>query len=177
VAAGVYDGALRTAIRALKYRRVTGLGVPLGRLAAAQLAAPGRTALVVPVPPHRARTARRGIDHATLIAEAVAHAVAIESAPQGLVRVRATAPQYTLSPEGRRENVAGAFESGPEVAGRDVILVDDVHTTGATVDECSLALLGGGALSGDVCTVARAVLPPSVAARTAAAFGGPCGRL
>jgi ComF family protein len=159
VAAGVYEGVLRRAIHALKYRGVGEIGVPLGMLAAAQLGTAEQDSLVVPVPAHSDRKARRGIDHAALIAIAVADAAGLEIETRGLVRVRATLPQYSLTPDERRKNVAGAFKPRPEVLGRVVILVDDVHTTGATARECAATLLSGGASAVDVCTVARAVGP------------------
>lgn len=158
VAAGIYAGTLRDAVRALKYQRLRALAAPLGDLAAAAYGSPEFGTLVVPVPDHPTRTAERGVDHTRLLAVAVAARLGTPVAlPGALARTRPTPPQVGLTPLERLANVAGAFLAGPEVAGRDIVLVDDVMTTGATARACAMALLAVGATRVEVCSVARAL--------------------
>ncbi len=154
-AAGRFDGVLREAIHALKYRGRTAVARPLGYLAAAAFGLPPADALVVPVPAHGQRLQERGVDHALEIAQAAAEAWARPCEPGALRRIRNTRPQTALSPAQRRANVAAAFVAGP-LDGSKIVLVDDVMTSGATVSSCALALLAAGASLVQVCTVARA---------------------
>lgn len=113
--------------------------------------------LIVPVPLHVRRLKERGFNQALLLAQALPGRLLRDT----LVRTRHTQPQTGLSPKARRENVRRAFAvRRPEVVkGKSVLLVDDVYTTGATVRECSRALLAAGAREVRVLTVAR-VAPP-----------------
>jgi ComF family protein len=117
--------------------------------------------LVVPVPLHRKRLRQRQFNHAELVARA---AIRIAAAPDRfslcssvLERKRETSSQTGLTSSQRRENVKGAFVvSRSEILkGREVLVVDDVYTTGATVSECARALRRGGASQVWVATVAR----------------------
>lgn len=114
--------------------------------------------LIVPVPLSRTRLRERGYDQAWLLARSVGKLLAIPAAPRALRRVRNTKPQTSLSATGRKHNVANAFEMGPDgVVGADILLVDDVLTTAATVRECSRILMRSGAFRVRVATVARAI--------------------
>ena len=121
--------------------------------------------LVVPVPLHRAKYAERGFNQARALAGyAIEELVKthptwrLKLAPAALMRQRATASQAGLSPRERRLNVRGAFvvEDASAVADKDILLVDDILTTGATVRAASQALMKAGARSVWVATLARA---------------------
>lgn len=153
-------------MRALKYRGATRAARWMGEhLAAVVLAAGWRPELVCPVPLHASRLRRRGYNQAALVARALARALPV---PLGLAltRTRFTASQARLERARRAANVAGAFKAdGVSVAGRSVLLVDDVLTTGATAQACCAALLAAGAREVHVAVVARAERPASEQAR------------
>ena len=169
VSAGVYEGAMRHAIQAFKYDRMSALAPELGRRLAEAIAtmaadAP-REMLVVAVPLHRERMAQRGFNQARLLASEAIRILAtrhpawqLELSSRMLVRQRSTESQAGLTPRQRRLNLRGAFlVSDPEaVRGRHVLLVDDIYTTGATARACSLVLAEAGAASVRVATLARA---------------------
>jgi len=157
---GPYQGSLRVAIHELKYRgrrRVAArLVAELLRESAVTEALSGSVVLVE-VPLHPRRRARRGFNQAELLAEALARAAGRPRARGALVRRRETLPQTGLSARARRRNVANAFavRQRARIAGRRVVLVDDVLTTGATLTACARALRAAGAREVRVVTVAR----------------------
>jgi ComF family protein len=156
-AGGLLGGPLADAIHALKYRNRPALARPLGTwLAARAPLAP--EAVVVSVPLARGRRVERGYDQAALLADALARAAGGRGRRRRAVlrRVRETPPQVGRTREERARNVEGAFEAGAGVAGRDVVLVDDVVTTGATADAAAAALRRAGARSIVVVALARA---------------------
>lgn len=168
---GSYDGGLRELIHLLKYEQVRSaanvLGRMLGEAVASLLPVAGEPLpLVIPVPLHAAKLRQRGFNQSELIAQAALKSPALSG--RGLVlnnsildRVRATESQTGLTRHQRRENVRGAFRiahSG-ELAGREVLLVDDVFTTGTTVSECARVLRKAGATRVWVATVARVLRP------------------
>ncbi|MCE7999334.1 MAG: ComF family protein [Rhodobiaceae bacterium] len=119
------------------------------------------TDLIVPVPLHRARLFQRRFNQSAEMARAVSRLSGVPCAPELLIRTRATRAQVGLSASARRRNVSGAFAltpgNGEKVAGKRLLLVDDVLTTGATVEACVKRLAAEGAVSVDVLTLARVV--------------------
>jgi ComF family protein len=150
-------------LAALLRRHKYGLDQALGRALAEYLdAAPaiesGAYDVVIPVPLHRARLRWRGFNQAALLGAALAHRLACPLDVATLARVRSTQPQTARDRADRARNVHLAFEvrRPARVAGRRVLLVDDVMTTGATADECARVLREAGARRIDVFTLARA---------------------
>ena len=157
---GIYAGRLRQVVLRLKFAGDERLGVRLGEQMAtawASLPQAGEFVLplIVPVPLHPSRRRERGFNQSELLAAGLVRALRRRSegaAPQiakaCLRRKRATPPQTGLSVAARRENLRGAFEviKPEEVRGRQVVLVDDVMTTGATLSACARALKRAGAV-------------------------------
>ncbi len=151
-----YTFPVDAAIRALKFRRrldyVTAFG-PLLAALAGSFAPDADT--VVAVPLHWRRQFRRGFNQALELARPVASARGLVPAT-GIARVRATPYQAGLGAAQRRRNLAAAFRAERSFAGRHVLVVDDVITTGATCDQLARALLAAGARRVSVLAVARA---------------------
>jgi len=120
-----------------------------------------RADFILPVPLHRWRLMARRYNQSAELARHLAGVSGVPFAPHILTRTRATRPQVGLSGEARRRNVAGAFRVAPALrglmAGKAVVLVDDVLTTGATIEACTQALLAAGAAEVRVLTLARVV--------------------
>jgi ComF family protein len=114
--------------------------------------------LVVPVPLHLLRLFSRRYNQAALLANCLARQSGVPCRPDALKRLRYTPSQGTLGRRQRRDNVRGAFSPTMPLAGKRVLLVDDVFTTGATIGECTRALLDGGARAVDILTLARVVV-------------------
>lgn len=149
-----FGGPLAQAIRRLKWGRQPELARPLARLWPAGWA--GDCELVAPVPLHPRRLRAREFNQAAVLALAAGRGPPVDV--HALERIRDTPPQSALGIGERRANVRGAFRARPErVAGRRVLLVDDVLTTGATAEACTRALIAAGASTVAVLTVARAV--------------------
>jgi ComF family protein len=115
--------------------------------------------VIVPVPLHPERLRWRGFNQSLILSRAIGSAQHVAVDPFLLERIRPTVPQPQLNESERRANVRGAFAvSAPQrLDGKQVLLVDDVYTSGATVEECAKALRRGGAAVVDVFTLARAV--------------------
>ena len=158
-AAARYGDHVRDALHAFKFGGRRALAGPLGALMAELGPALPLAAVdvLVPVPLHPRRLRERGFNQSWLLARRLAAAWGVTARSDVLARRVATAAQTDLGAEARRLNVRGAFVvRRPElVAGRHVLLVDDILTTGATAAECALALRAGGAATVGVVTVAR----------------------
>ncbi len=163
LAYGGYEGGLRELIHLLKYERVRPAARVLGRMlgeVVQELGAEFRSALVVPVPLHPAKLHQRGFNQAEEIARAALrwlHTDRLQLATDTLKRRRPTVSQTGLTISQRRENIRGAFhvQSSEKLNGADVVLVDDVLTTGTTASECARVLRRAGASRIFVATVAR----------------------
>ena len=147
---------------AMLRRHKYGLDQAAGRALAEYLGAdlriePGAIDLIVPVPLHWRRLWWRGFNQAAILGEEISRRLQVPFDATAIVRKRATAPQTFGDHDARRRNVRRAFAVAKpaRVAARAVLLVDDVMTTGATVDECARVLLAAGARSVDVFTLAR----------------------
>jgi ComF family protein len=146
----LYDGALMTAIHELKYAQRTHLADSLGSLLAsfAQARMGERKGwLIMPVPLHPRRLRARGFNQSLLLARPVAARIGAELDFLSLRRTKFTKPQTELSSEERKKNVRKAFEvvQPGAVKARSILLVDDVATTGSTLNECAKALKRAGA--------------------------------
>ncbi|RYE31819.1 MAG: ComF family protein [Hyphomicrobiales bacterium] len=157
-----FDGTARELVHRLKYGDRVELSLTLGRMmaqAGRELAADAE--LVLPVPLHRTRLWRRRFNQAAVLARAVSRETGLPLATTALARIRRTRQQVGLTRAQRADNLQGAFHVPVAmrslVEGRRILLVDDVLTTGATVNAASRALLRAGASAVDVLTFARIV--------------------
>ena len=155
-----FRGNVRELLHGFKYGNMTWLRAELVRLLHAAYEvhyADCRMDAVVSVPLYPRRERERSYNQAQLLADALSGMLGIPSSPRGLRRVRDTQTQTNLRANQRRQNVRGAFEvvTPDWVEGRRLLLVDDVMTTGATVDECSRVLKAAGAAGVYVLSVAR----------------------
>jgi ComF family protein len=158
---GSYRDELRRAVLQMKRAGSEPLAVAIGGLLVHTLEAPLRELqpdVIVPIPMHWSRRFARGINGPEMLAAAMGRRLRLPVAPRALVRRRATRPQSELLPEDRANNLRGAFRLAAQrkVRGRRILLVDDVLTTGTTVNEAAKVLLGGGAAAVAVAIVARA---------------------
>lgn len=149
--ATLYRAPLRQAIHALKYGGQPELAGPLSRYLVAVVQRPPWPEIlagidgIVPVPLHVARLTKRGYNQSALLAGGLSERVRLELAENWLIRTRQTESQVGLSAVQRQQNVADAFHADASVAGKRLLLVDDVFTTGATLAACAQALRQAGA--------------------------------
>jgi ComF family protein len=162
-----YGGDIRRLVHLLKFERFDPIGAPLGGAAARAALARGSRSLtpvgpppvVVPVPLHWTRRWRRGYNPAALLASGVARELALPFRPGALVRRRRGRRQVGLGRHDRLAALAGVFAADPAVTRalrqRSVLLVDDVLTTGATLEACAAALRAAGVARVTALAVAR----------------------
>ena len=169
VAYGSYQGALREMIHLLKYGQVRPAALVLGRMLGELIQGlftefGDPLPLLIPVPLHASKLRQRGFNQSELIArEALktARVAGIELNTSALVRIRPTESQTGLTRHQRRMNLRGAFQVAhpAEISGRDILLVDDVYTTGTTASECARVLRRARSGKVWVATVARVLRP------------------
>lgn len=163
-AAVAYDDASKPIVHALKYRdRHEAVSLMARLMARAGMQLLAETDLIIPVPLHPMRLWRRRFNQSALIAQRLCPHRPEAFQPMILKRVRSTRPQVGLDHEARRKNVRGAFivaeRDRIRIAGRKIVVVDDVMTTGATASACTLALQKAGATSVDILTFALVLEP------------------
>jgi ComF family protein len=157
-----YDGNVRLAedLSLLLYQAWSNLQDPYRsrRSSNEKPAADLPSCLVVPIPMHQERYRQRGYNQAELLANRLASYLNTQVVPQALARIINTIPQYGLSRMQRRENLRGAFLADAQlVRGREILIVDDIFTSGATISEAAGELFRQGATSVRAITLARAV--------------------
>ena len=160
-AAAVYLGPLRHGIHRLKYGGVEALAEPLGALLANRMVTDGLLEgafdVVIPVPLGKDKFAQRGFNQSELVAAPLADALSAPLLPNVVTREKSGEAQVRLSPDARRRAVRAEFfaVAKPDaIAGRRILVVDDVFTTGATVNALAVALLAAGAESVEVAALA-----------------------
>ena len=154
-----YREPLAGVIHKMKYNGLFALAKPLAQMMAKTWpdwhSAPDT---IVPVPLHKRRIRRRGFNQSALLAHRVGHQVKISVDDQALKRIRHTLPQVNLSPAQRLDNVRGAFTAETTlVKGKQILLIDDVYTTGATMSAAADALIASGATTVSAFCLARTV--------------------
>ncbi|HUL21956.1 MAG TPA: ComF family protein [Thermodesulfobacteriota bacterium] len=161
-ALAAFEGSLQGAIHRWKYEGKTHLTPFFAEWMAEGLNrywGPDALEVLIPVPLHRQRLRERGFNQALLLAEELSRRTGIPSLKTILKKKKPSLPQVNLSRVERERGLRGAFHVAErkELLGKSVLLIDDVYTTGATVNECSKALVKGGAERVDVLTLAHAL--------------------
>ena len=158
----IFEGTVRQAIHQFKYRHIKAMAAPLGQLLTEFLHThpmPGE--VLTPVPLHPKRLRQRGYNQASLLASEISKNTVLPVVEGMLLRLRDTVSQTkTASAAERRDNVRGAFACQQKLHGENILLIDDVCTTGATLDACATALKAAGAGSVWGLTAARETFSP-----------------
>ncbi|NDV25291.1 ComF family protein [Desulfovibrio sp. JC010] len=159
---GLHEGLLREMILSWKFNNQYGFNAPfqqfIGNLCET-IPDTNRPQLIIPVPLHPSRLRERGFNQSLILAQGASTAFMTKLSDKALLRRRKTIPQTRLSGADRRKNLHSAFIADPAlVADNNILLVDDVYTTGSTVDECARTLLEAGAARVEVMTLSRALI-------------------
>jgi len=161
LAAGLYKGILHDLVVRMKYGKEERLAAYLGRRMADEIVGAGSSRpydFIVPIPLHIDRLRERGFNQALLLAREIGKVLDVEVDPFLMVKKRPTPPQAALTSEERRKNLKGVFDlkKGASVKDKRILLVDDVYTTGTTIEEASKILLSAGAEEVETVVLARA---------------------
>jgi len=153
----LFQGTVRQAVLQLKYKHLKALAAPLSQLLAEYLGShPLKGETIIPVPLYPKRLRQRGYNQASLLAQELGKLVGLPVEDDTLIRVKDALPQArTRSAIERRLNVRDAFACHRPLEGKQILIIDDVCTTGATLDACAIALKAAGAGSVWGLTVAR----------------------
>lgn len=144
------DKELQHAIHALKYDKKFPVGIFLGKVLAAEIKSSKtnwKFDLIIPIPLHQLKKAERGYNQAYYIAKGVGKIFKVKVSDRSVKRIKYTESQTTMNLNEREENISGAFKVkwNTQVRGKNILLLDDVITTGATISECGKILLEAGA--------------------------------
>ena len=152
-----YETPARQLIRSLKYSGIKAAAVPLGRAMAQRILSEGCFGGIVPIPLHKSRQRMRGFNQAVVLAEQIAEHMDIPVF-HALQRNKKTNQQARLNKDQRHSNVENAFACIADVAGKRLLLIDDVCTSGSTAESCAEILLSAGAAEVCLCVAALAQL-------------------
>ncbi len=157
-AAGTYKGILHDLVVRLKYHGEERLAVGLGRRMAHEIREI-KFDLILPIPLHKNRLRERGFNQAHLLAKEIARVSKIDLDPFILIKTKSTEAQALLPAEERRKNLKGAFQlkDSSKIKGKRILLIDDVYTTGTTIEEASKVLVRQGAETVEALVLARGV--------------------
>ena len=155
----VFDSLIQNGLHSMKYRKNKAIGEPLAMQMADYLRSLSwELDLIVPAPLGKKRFQERGYNQVALVAEPLAYAVGLRYAPNALRKEKETRSQVGLNISQRQENVRNAYQAKPDIVKKQsVLLMDDVATTGSTINACTEALLHAGARAVFVLTIARAL--------------------
>ncbi|MDD5491382.1 MAG: ComF family protein [bacterium] len=149
-AAGIYQGILREAIQAFKYNRRSCLGTELGELmfkSYQRYFSQFTIDTMIPIPLHKKQSHKRQYNQSEILAVNLGKAAGIPVFPKTLSRIKETRPQYALNKRERADNIRNAFQirKGANLPGAKVLVIDDICTTGSTINECARVLKQAGA--------------------------------
>lgn len=156
-----HGGAVQKIIHSVKYKGDQQLGEYMGRMVIRHFQADGAFAnidVVIPIPLHRSKLKSRGFNQSDTLAKGMAEALNVNLNNQSVVRTKKSSTQTRKNRAERWNNVSGVFQvKGDDLKGKNVLLVDDVITTGATLEACGEAIISGGANSISIVAVAAAM--------------------
>lgn len=155
IAAFSYAFPADALLRALKYREQLQIAELAANYLASKLAARRHPDLVIPMPLHPQRLRARGFNQAAEIARKIARILALPMAADAALRIRATPPQAGLPLKQRKKNIRGAFAASLDLTGKRIALIDDVMTSGASLDELAKTLKSAGAANVECWIAAR----------------------